>query len=638
MSAIWGNISFLSSLSQNNEQTMEQSYGAPLHIDRIETRTHQNAYMACGIQYITKEAKDEVLPILDKDNHLLFTADCYLNNRVPLLEELSPEDFTIPDGTLMYLAYLKWGIQCLTHFVGSFSMAIYHFDTNTLYLAVDHTASRCLYYYKNSENIFFSTLLDPFLKLNLPIQKNENFIKDFLLAPKLRPTLTDTETPYSDIYKIPAATYLKINSNELHSYSYWNPSMKLNHTTTVSTHHKRYGSAFMKLYRDCIKDSIRSDGNIGIALSSGLDSSSLGSLAADLLKEEGENLYAYTYVPYYTVKTTSKHNILDESNAVKEIVNMHPNIIPHFINNHGNSAFSYIQEELKLLETPFKAFANMPCFLEIFENAKHDQCRVLLTGQCGNTSVSYGNIQHILYDLYISHRYISLFTYMNHYCKTIHTGRKKFALQQLRLFRQAKRTTINSQFNYQLDNPFLTQTVLKNYPLEDRFFKDKTEKYTHQYISHDMYPEFLFRKAICGYLGEINTKLGLRYGILYRDPTNDPRILHFCHQLPYQYFAYGGTPRWLILGNFKNILPDSILNQWLRYGVQSADWIERLQKNWINIAPIIEDTLNSSDLHVYFDANKIHSFFENNKETIHKKNASDLQYIFFLYIICIFCS
>lgn len=638
MSAIWGTITRQDFINPNLPKIMEASFGEPFSIDRITSIVQKNLYFGCGLQYITKESKNEKLPIENKEQNLFFVADCYLDNRSLLLEELSPHNSQIADGTLMYLAYQKWGIKCLNHFLGTFSMVVYEENTKTLYLCADQTSSRCLYYHQNGESITFSTLLDPILKLYPTIEKNEVYLKDFLIAPKLRPFLTVVETPYKNVFKLAPATYLEISPKGILSHTYWDPSMSIEHTPPISIIGKKYGKAFRELFYDCIKDSLRTEENIAIALSSGLDSSSIGVLAADYLKENKKDLYAYTYVPYYEVHSAYENDVLDESQAVKEIVKMHPNILPHFLNNHGKSAFPFIKEELELFEIPFKAFANIPCFLEMYEQARKDHCRILLTGQCGNTSISFGEVHHIFFDLYISHKYITLLSYINHYCKALKRSRKKVSKGLFRLLKEYKKEWKNYEFHYTLDNPFLSKDILKNYDVQKRFYQDNTEKYPHKYITSDVFHEFLLRKPLCSFLGEINTKLDLYYGTLYRDPTNNPRILHFLYYLPYHYFAYQGTPRWLIHGNFQDLLPASILNKWLRYGVQSADWMERLNKDWNTISKDLENTLENSSLSSYFDKEKIHSFFLENKNSLKKDCSLETQYIFFLYILSVFLS
>ena len=91
------------------------------------------------------------------------------------------------------------------------------------------------------------------------------------------------------------------------------------------------------------------------------------------------------------------------------------------------------------------------------------------------------------------------------------------------------------------------------------------------------------KKALYTYLGEFETKMGLKYGVVLRDPTADIRMISFCYHMPYKYFAYNGVPRWLVRNNFQEELPNNIVNNWMRYGVQNADCFIRMKREWKRI-------------------------------------------------------
>ena len=85
MSAIWGYIDYEAEPSIKIEQTMQAVYREKCKIDRYSFEKADRAVMGCGIQYITTESVSESLPIVDKDNKLIFTADCILDNREELI-------------------------------------------------------------------------------------------------------------------------------------------------------------------------------------------------------------------------------------------------------------------------------------------------------------------------------------------------------------------------------------------------------------------------------------------------------------------------------------------------------------------------------------------------------------------------
>lgn len=608
MSAIWGSISFSTPLSSDMPASMKAPYLNNCKIDSYSHIIESHVFMACGIQYITSEASLEKLPIYDSNHEIYFNTDSLLDNREELIQALdaSPQE---PDGTLMYLAYLKWGIKCLNRFRGLFALAIYDKSRQTLYLATDQTASRCLYYYHLNDTFIFSTLIKPILAVNPNITFNGYYLKDYLSAPGLMPNIVSTETPYSDIYKLNPGTYLEITRNSITEKSYWNPSLPLSdiHCRTP----RDYGSYFRELYNTCVKDALRCNGEVGIAMSSGLDSATVGALAATHLVKADKKLMTYTYVPCCetTVHRASNH-IMNEQKDVESILSMYANMIPHFLNNEGKNCLSELDNELAILEFPFKAYVNMPNLCEIYRHAAADNCKILLTGQCGNSTVSHGYIDDVLYDLYSKKHYFLFLSYLNHYSKTVRESRKKALIGCYRYFQHAQKVYSQKSLSYNITNSFVSPDIRNDYPLEKRLWESGNTILESIPTSDSYYKSGLYKSAMYTYLGELETKMGLANGIIIRDPTKDIRMLSFCYHLPYRLFAYMGIPRWLIRENLRDLLPNQLLDNWMRYGVQNADYISRIERDMEQILPslnsvkenfLFSEWINNSELTRYLD-------------------------------------
>ncbi len=592
MSAIWGYLSYTNTINDSLPVAMEETYKAKCKIDCYRSQRTSDLYMACGLQYITKESRNEVLPIFDAENGICFTADCILDNRTELISLLAA-DPSEPDGTLMFLAYKKWGMDCLKHFRGLFSMAVYDANAKTLFLAADQVSSRCLYYYKTKDFVCFSTLLDPLRNACPDIAFNEYYLKDFLTAPGLMPNIVSTETPYTGVLKINPGCYMTISPDAVTEHSYWTPFLhkKQRHLTA-----KAYGKAFRSLYTECVKDALRTDGEVGISMSSGLDSASVGALAADLLAESNHALYSYTYVPYETPEQDKKNkdHVHDETNDVMKIVDIHPNIKPHFLNNNGKNCLEFIPKGLDIMEIPFKAVVNMPNLYEVYCHAKNDGCKIVLTGQTGNTTISHGKIMDILFDSFQKKHYARFLFNLNRYSKRTGISRKKALQSCLQQFKHAQAVyRCPDNFAYQPDNPFLSDSILNDYPLKKRYKEGELDILCSVPSNKDSYRKFLHKKALYTYIGELDTKLGLATGILIRDSTRDIRLIEFCADLPYHIFAYRGTPRWLIRENLRDILPASILDNWMRFGVQNSDWLLRIQRDFPELSDFITNILKN---------------------------------------------
>ena len=634
MSAIWGTISFSHEIPTNIDSIMKTPYQQKCKIDTYHSEQYQNCYMGCGIQHITKESVHERLPIVDHDKHFILTADCIIDNRTELMQTLSISDTSMPDGDLIYCAYQKWGIDCVNHLRGLFSIAIWEEQTKTLYLVSDHVSSRCLYYYRHEDTVTFSTLLTPILALYPELPLNELYCMDYLAAPTLIPTVVVHETPYQNVYKLPHATILTITEKNIQQSTYWSPAEPLADCDCKTAN--EYGSYFRKLLTDCVSDAIRTNGEIGIALSSGLDSSSVGTIAADLLQPNTKNLFAYTYVPFEEVKENTAHQIYNETKDVEAIIAMHPNILPHFLCNEGKNAIESIPDGLNTLEIPYKAFVNYPNLDEIYAHAAKAGCRIVLSGQFGNSTISYGNMDPIFYDLYHKKHYLKLLKSMNNLAVHMKIPRRKFLLSYLRYLHKISLEWKHYKTDYKLYNSFLSDDFIKRYPLQERFDMGQMHIFSDLPNTQSGYQEQLICFSGCTYMGEWETKIGLKHGIVLRDPTKDSRMVRFCYHLPYDLFAYKGTTKWLIRGNMKDMIPQHIINNWNRHGIQNDDWNIRIARDWDTLKPLYIEALKSDAIRRYIDSEQVLSLI-NEKEfspLTHDMNSS--VYLFSAYILALF--
>ena len=139
------------------------------------------------------------------------------------------------------------------------------------------------------------------------------------------------------------------------------------------------------------------------------------------------------------------------------------------------------------------------------------------------------------------------------------------------------------------------------------------------------------------YLGELDTKLGLAHGIVIRDPGRDSRMISFCYNMPYKYFAHNGIPRWLIRGNFVDLLPHSLLDNLLRYGLQNADWINRLDRDWKEIYQKFSDTFHNTDTHnLPINTGRIKDYLAKCNNSPLSVPDGDTQNLIFLYNLLLF--
>ena len=615
MSAIWGIVALSPdrSIPEHYAQVFESTYQKSCKIDRYENVSGTDAFFGCGIQYITKEAEQEQLPVRHPERRLLFTADCLLDNRNEVIDLLSSHGYDkhmlndAPDGTLMYHTYLTFGNDCVTYFRGLFSFAVWEENTRTLTLFSDHTASRSLYYIRQNGLLAFSTRIEPLLKLFPEVTPNVNYHKDFLLANSSVIYVVPGETPYRELSLMMPATCLTLTEGGASPVTYWTPG---------AAPHKRYRSAkeysdcFLTLYDACVRDSLRTSGEVGISISSGLDSTSIGALVAKELAKKDKTLHSYTFIPYYArERREGSKAIYDESVFVSELAKQYPNIRTNTLNNRGKNLFADMKLCSNILELPYKTAA-IPNHHEICCNSAAHGCKLLLLGTFGNHTVSFGYIENILYDLYCKKKVFSFLRLINRYAKHEHFSRKKMLCSSVQSFRRFRRHMRDPFSRYVPENVFLSVSLIQNYDIRSRFSGDLYALFSNGFVNHKTFQQQLTPANYFVYAGVFETQFGLHTGMLLRDPTKDIRLIEFCYHLPFRMFAHRSIPRWLIRGTFSSLLPPCILDSWGQHGLLNTDWLQRVRRDWDTLKTEILHHLNTGLLDNYINKDHVLSFIE----------------------------
>jgi asparagine synthase (glutamine-hydrolysing) len=579
MSAIWGIIHLDYREVDNNLGVMMEKSMKQYKLDRCLTVKKSNAVFGCGIQYITMEAVNEQLPLYDTDNLLFYTADCILDNREELMDKLVGKDITIPDGALLYQAYLKWGEKFTEYVLGAFSLVIYDERKNTCILFTDHTGSRSLYYCLVDNTIYFASIFTPLLAV-LPKEArkiNEKWMVACALSVTPVMEYIPELTPFEKISQVLAGHYITAHLEEANAIIYKKRYWGLEQRKKIKFKtQEEYRELFIKTLSECVRSVMRSSENTGITLSSGLDSSSVACVAAKLLEGRNKKLFSFTSIPVADYKENQNpYFIVDESEGVKCICEAYLNIDAEFVRCDGKNVCTELERMVRYLEFPHKSRQNMVWIDEIYERAALKGCKVVLKGQYGNATISQGKILSRVYDDICHFRFKSAFREMNLFCLKNNISRKK----AIKIFVNEMKKRI-----WYPQEEFKDTTVRKD--LIDKHNIIKLVNDTCKTAGSDMLHVerqrigFMYDMSALIQLGALDTRFGLYHGIVIRDPLKDKRMIELCASYPIKCFVQDGVERAAVRKYMRGIIPDTILNIVNRRGLQSADYIIRLRTNW----------------------------------------------------------
>ncbi|MEC5424046.1 lasso peptide isopeptide bond-forming cyclase [Virgibacillus sp. C22-A2] len=564
-----------------------------------------NVFLGCHAQWITPESVGEQLPYYDYDRQLAITVDAIIDNRDELFNNLQvdrPERKLMPDSQLILLAYCKWGEDTPKHLIGDFAFMIWDEKKQKLFGARDFSGTRTLYYFLIQHRFAFCTTIEPLLTLPY-VQRdlNEQWLAEFMAISGMYETTDASITPYQSIMQIPPS----------HSISVTEDKVKLIKYCTVTSNKQlklgsgeAYVEAFQEIFQEAVNSRLRTSQKVGVQLSGGLDSGAVASFAAKTLRERNQSLDSFSYIPSKDFSDfTPKQLIPNERAQIHSTVSHVGSIKDHYLDFYGREPYSQIDDFLDLMEMPYKFFENSFWLEGLVEKANEEGVGVLLNGDRGNFSISWGSSLDYYAILLKKIKWIRLYQELDQYSRNMGSARLRKLPHIFRIgfpfmdqiFSKAKAYKLPSYINMD----FAESTDV---------FKSLKEKGVYESFTPNIYEERKRHFEEAFYWNSTNTlaaKLSLRYSVWKRDPTNDLRVVRFCLSIPEDQYVQKGLDRALVRNSTKNFLPDEIrLNQRYR-GVQGVDWVQRITPYWNIIIEELKQISSDSRITYFIDGKVI---------------------------------
>jgi len=497
------------------------------------------------------------------------------------------------NSKLILALYEQYGQEISKFIDGEFVFVIWDKLKQELFCSRSKTGRIPLYYLDQKESFIFSTVFKTFFcKYDYKISLNDQYIKDFLALKAISNDLDANLTIYDPVKQIPPGYSLLINNGRSRLWQYWKPGKR---NEIIFKNDDEYEQALAELLDKVVKKRTNEHNKIGILLSGGFDSGAVAALYCKDLNIENKTMTTFTSIPYKNYQNwLSKRAIADETPYVKEYKTINPEIDMNFLSCEGRNSYISIDEYIKIFEQPYKFSENSFWLVESVKAAGDLNLDMLLTGQMGNSTISWGSFYPYLIYLSKQKQYRELFKEIKYYSTS----------KDIKMISVLKRHLINrlplrmkkvlfSLLGKNIFSEFLpvNREFLNSHEQEKRF---KSFNWENDFISVSSSLNQrlrLLRPGAFSHLGAVYSKLGLKYDVLITDPTDDVEIIEFCLNLPENQFVRDGVERRLIKKAMKGYIPDKILNSNVR-GKQSADWVQRIKPYW---AVIKEELLSIGD-------------------------------------------
>ena len=315
---------------------------------------------------LTKNGKQPFLSY-DKKISLIFNGEIY--NFKDLKKILIQKNYIFASNTdteVILHSYIEWGIDFIDKLRGMFSIAIWDENLKKLFLIRDQFGIKPLYYSADSNFFCFSSSIKSLINSKLVSNKRSSkSLTNYLLWGNTK----DPDTIYDKIKSVEKGTYVVVDQNNNFFIKRYSDLIEnIQNIEGYNFSNKDEAKSYLKeIIYETVNYHLNSDANLGLALSSGLDSN----LILDNIKPEFNEK-----IKTLTVDFNIDGTIKDEIEIAKKF-SLEKKIFHKVVNLDQLN----IKQELKYffneMDTPSNDGFNTYILSKL---AKDNNVKVLLTG------------------------------------------------------------------------------------------------------------------------------------------------------------------------------------------------------------------------------------------------------------------
>lgn len=574
-----------------------------IHRERNGTVMIEHKSIGLGqLNGITQYSHSRLYPKNYRD-YIKIVLDGRIDNRAELLSMLNLRQYNnakIGDEEIIIHAYLKWNKKCVNYIKGIFVFAIWDDRLQSLTIANDHIGLRNIYYYMNHDIFAFASEISALRAINkINWQHNNERVASFVLGTHFNKS--HNQTFYKNIHRLKRSTILEIDKSNLQLFDYWD--LAVNSTTIKYSNENEYIEDFKEKFILSIQNRMKHQPKVGIALSGGLDSSSIVSVA-DKLQTKSQSIHTYHVESNYTDSDEKLYK-----DAVVNSCNTTHNDIASL------QTFQSLYECRHWLDQPFQPL-HLGVMNAVWKRMHKEDINVFLSGEDGDGIVNdgyYYPIEVLHQEGFKKYKQTTIQRYRNKYFQSSQnrfTSQKAYfnSLNELNLFRYYKYSLKNKAYRKiistgltsiilapkssikpilkllhnryiepnriinknQYHNIFLnelTPSVLANIK------KENSENYFHNVKSEHIHST----KTTPTYYYEDVRNISVRLNIDIRYPFLDKDVIEICTAAPGKIKWHNGIGRGILREGMQNILPEKI-----RVRKSKSDFTEHIIENFRN--------------------------------------------------------
>jgi asparagine synthase (glutamine-hydrolysing) len=259
-------------------------------VDALEIWHEGPVGLGQALAAVTPESAAERAPLVDATSGSVLVFDGRLDNRGELRRALGAHKRLLDlatDAAYTMAAFLEWGEGAPARLLGDFAFAVWDPRSRRLVLARDPLGVRVLYSYASSERFVFASTLEQLLSdPSIPREIDRDTVEAFLYAVPL-----GTRSFLTAIRPVQAGHVVTVGDAP-RSSRYWHPP---EHPPERLVATGDEPEEFRELFLDAVRCRLRSTEPVGLLLSGGLDSGSVGCVAGALGLADRLRTYSFVF-------------------------------------------------------------------------------------------------------------------------------------------------------------------------------------------------------------------------------------------------------------------------------------------------------------------------------------------------------
>lgn len=482
---------------------------------------------------------------VDQSTVVLF--DGRIDDRIGLRRSLGLADPTASDAELFTHALKTWDVRTPYHVVGDYAAVVVCGRSRRILLMRDVIGGRQLYWRLDDEGLAFAT--NPLAVLAIAERQPRANLASITAWRDVQHIARDAGY-FADVNRVPPQHVVEwrdgaLRMHQVYRYEDITPAGG----GSVQDHFDQFAATFVEAV-ECRLAGPHPTSDIATYCSSGLDSTAVTAVAADLLQKRNRHAVAFTaYAPAEEHESAPPGRHADERALAAMVCASRPNIRHRVVQveEPNDSLVDSIERAITLAERPPHSPCNIAWVMRLQQAASAERLPIILTGAFGNTTFSYGATNLPL--AYLKRGQLLAWL----------TETRRLARYRQRSWVRVMAGTVKRTLG----------AVRRNDPFT---FDTRAE-----------------RLWMLGFADQVDWKLeALRVGLDLRDPTLDRRLIELCLSIPEEQFHWRGEPRALARRFLRGRLPEPLLDTRTR-GYQGSNWYLRLQRELPRIRTVIED-------------------------------------------------